>query len=515
MSFAIADRVWEQASFSGSGAVTLSGTPLAGGYQSFLSGWGASGTGWYCIFGGSQWETGIGDINAGGTTLTRTTPLNGSSGPGVTVSFLAGVKNIIGDAPADVLDLLNQQEISIAAAATTDIGALRAGRIAITGAGGPITSLGTAKNKLRLVRFTGAPVLTNSGALALPGGVDLLASAGGTALLASDNSGNWRMFDYQSANGGPAALEARLQGPALGLVNGTLVESHAANAATYAIKTLAGVDPTPSDPVVVYVPTTGGSYVKRLITAAMSVVIASGALVGTASGVPFRLRFSILDNAGALQLAVRNCSDANGVYPFPSEFDSTTAISAAAASAGVTYSTSAVAGIPFAEIGCANYNSGLVTAGTWNAGPSTILLVGPHYKYAGQLVKSTTTTGAFGGSTTSSTYQNTTLTLSIALTAAMNVVRYAASTSIYSAISANSVFARMHRGATAIGCEGRGYTASGGEMIWCYSTVGLDKPGTVASTAYMVKIRNSNNTNSVSMAFGSEPSTITLEELAG
>lgn len=100
MAFAIADRVREQASFAGgTGAITLTATPVSG-FQSFLSGWGASGTGWYCISIGAQWETGLGTLNAGGTTLTRTTVYSGSSGAGVAVNFSSGVVDCTGVIPA-------------------------------------------------------------------------------------------------------------------------------------------------------------------------------------------------------------------------------------------------------------------------------------------------------------------------------------------------------------------------------------------------------------------------------
>jgi hypothetical protein len=107
MAVGISDRVREQASgfLGGTGAVTLTATAVPG-FQSFLSGWGASGTGPYVLVLGSQWETGYGTINAGGTTLTRTTPKNGSSGAGVAVNFAAGTLDCFSDASAYLLQFL-------------------------------------------------------------------------------------------------------------------------------------------------------------------------------------------------------------------------------------------------------------------------------------------------------------------------------------------------------------------------------------------------------------------------
>ena len=100
----IADRVREQvSSFSGTGVITLPGLAVTG-FQTFLAGWGASGSGLYCIAQGSQWEVGFGTINAGGTTLTRTKVDNGSGGLGVTVPFAGGTLDCSGNIPAKVMN---------------------------------------------------------------------------------------------------------------------------------------------------------------------------------------------------------------------------------------------------------------------------------------------------------------------------------------------------------------------------------------------------------------------------
>src|SRR5690349_20368797 len=119
MTDSVNDRVREQVSgfAGGTGAVTLTGTAVAG-FQSFLSGWGASGTGDYCLVLGSQWETGFGTLNAGGTSLTRTTVYNGSSGAGVAVNFSAGTLDCFGTIPAELAHHLNMREITVASAST-------------------------------------------------------------------------------------------------------------------------------------------------------------------------------------------------------------------------------------------------------------------------------------------------------------------------------------------------------------------------------------------------------------
>jgi len=92
-------------------------------------------------------------------------------------------------------------QVDVASAATCDIGAAAAQRVRITGTT-TITSLGTVPNELRLVLFAGALTLTHHAtSLILPGGGNVAACAGDTAVFASDGSGNWRCLAYQRASG--------------------------------------------------------------------------------------------------------------------------------------------------------------------------------------------------------------------------------------------------------------------------------------------------------------------------
>ncbi|TGD96480.1 DUF2793 domain-containing protein [Methylobacterium nonmethylotrophicum] len=106
---------------------------------------------------------------------------------------------------------LTAAEATLAVAATVDLGAAPALKVAITGTG-TITSFGTSPNRLRLLRFSGAATLThNAASLALPGASTLVTAAGDTALATSDASGNWTVRHYARASGkpvtGPAAAD--------------------------------------------------------------------------------------------------------------------------------------------------------------------------------------------------------------------------------------------------------------------------------------------------------------------
>ena len=118
--------------------------------------------------------------------------------------------------------------VTVVSAATTDIGAAASLRVDISGVV-TITSFGTSTNKFRMVRFTGALLLThNATTLILPGAANITTVAGDTAIATSDGSGNWRVRHYQRAADSLAstgsgavvrATGASLTGAAL---NGTL-----------------------------------------------------------------------------------------------------------------------------------------------------------------------------------------------------------------------------------------------------------------------------------------------------
>jgi hypothetical protein len=93
-------------------------------------------------------------------------------------------------------------EVSVASAATTDIGSAKSSNLLVTGAV-TITSLGTvAAGTVRKVRFSGAPLLTyNATSLILPGAANIQAAAGDCAEFESLGSGNWVCRGYSKVDG--------------------------------------------------------------------------------------------------------------------------------------------------------------------------------------------------------------------------------------------------------------------------------------------------------------------------
>ena len=115
MALVINDRVKETSTSTGTGTFTLDGAQT--GFDSFASGIGGSNTTYYAIFnqGTSEWEVGLGTLDAGGTILTRTTVLT-SSNSDTTVTFTSGTKDVFCTLPASKAVYLDSTGTPVGAA---------------------------------------------------------------------------------------------------------------------------------------------------------------------------------------------------------------------------------------------------------------------------------------------------------------------------------------------------------------------------------------------------------------
>lgn len=119
-------------------------------------------------------------------------------------------------------------EVSVASAATTDLGAAKSRGVFITGAT-TITSFGAAPFREVLIRFAGALTLThNATSLALPGGANIVTAAGDTAVAISDASGNWRVQTYvrAAAEAGWISYTPSISGPSGALTSYTVAGTY-------------------------------------------------------------------------------------------------------------------------------------------------------------------------------------------------------------------------------------------------------------------------------------------------
>ncbi len=115
------------------------------------------------------------------------------------------------DLSAGTVDF-RQNEITMASAATVDLGSVPSGRVTVSGSAG-ILSFGAGKNLTRLLRFAGACTLThNATSLILPGSANITTASGDTALATSDALGNWTVHRYTRRNGRPLITPMMVSG---------------------------------------------------------------------------------------------------------------------------------------------------------------------------------------------------------------------------------------------------------------------------------------------------------------
>ncbi len=104
---------------------------------------------------------------------------------------------------------------SATAATTTDLGAVATHNVNITGAT-TITAFGSSASTafpIYYLTFASTPTLTyNASSMILPGAADITAAAGDTAVAQYLGSGNWKVWSYQRASGGPVVASGALCG---------------------------------------------------------------------------------------------------------------------------------------------------------------------------------------------------------------------------------------------------------------------------------------------------------------
>ena len=177
MALVLADRVQDLTTTTGTGTVTLAGSPPAG-FQSFGAAIGNGNTTYYTISGGTQWEVGVGTYTAAGTSLSRDTVLS-SSNSGSLVNFSAGTKTVFVTYPAEKSvneDAAGNVNINItgnAATATraTNLAAGAAGSVPYQTAANTTAFVATASGVLiggTTPSFSTAPTLTGTNFTAIP-----------------------------------------------------------------------------------------------------------------------------------------------------------------------------------------------------------------------------------------------------------------------------------------------------------------------------------------------------------
>ncbi|WP_167792507.1 hypothetical protein, partial [Candidatus Macondimonas diazotrophica] len=192
-----------------------------------------------------------------------------------------------------------------------------------------------------------------------------------TAVHSSSNGGAAVDWTGKTVEISAVLPARRLATDHAGLVeNLTITTSRAGNAETIAIKTLAGTDPSPTDPVRIAFNTTTGGFEVLELTAALSVTFSSGSTGGAVANLAFKVGVLLFNNAGTLAM---------GAVVRPSGIRDNSVVSTTAEggaggadSPRVIYSAAALSNVRCRVLGYVTYT--LATPGTWDTAPSEILL---------------------------------------------------------------------------------------------------------------------------------------------
>lgn len=114
------------------------------------------------------------------------------------------------------------------AAGVTNVLAAASNHVTLTGSAGPITSFGTATNRIRFVRvFGGGSVIThNSVSLSLPGNQNITTADNDSFLVVSNASGNSKVLFYQRGDAGPLNGQITFPSTQVPSANGNVLDDY-------------------------------------------------------------------------------------------------------------------------------------------------------------------------------------------------------------------------------------------------------------------------------------------------
>lgn len=153
--------------------------------------------------------------NVGGSAVDGLCWIDDSATPWIIKTFVNGGWAVIGAYdPSDstylgVIGGGTPASIASSTGPVIDLGSVPQAIVNITGTT-TLTGFGASAQigVVKILRFSGALKLTNSGSLAIPGGFDLVTAGGDRAIVTHLGSGNWEVTQYTRANGIPVDISA-------------------------------------------------------------------------------------------------------------------------------------------------------------------------------------------------------------------------------------------------------------------------------------------------------------------
>ena len=295
--------------------------------------------------------------------------------------------------------------------------------------------------------------------------------------------------------------------------NLTIAHSRSGNAETIALKTLAGTDPTPDNPIRIGFNTTTGGFTVLEITAATSIVLSSGSTLGATSGGIFRVWLVGFNDSGTFRLGAIKCALTDGVYGLQDNVvESSTAEggTGTADSSGVIYTGTAVTSKVMRVLGYLEYT--LTTAGTWDAAPSLVLLYGRGTKLPGDTVQIKRTVDATARSVTSASFQASGVSVDITPKSACNGVRLQVMAGVGRS-QEGAVYTTFYRGTMSLipsGAAGMGSTTLNANTYeQMTSIVHTDFPLAASSTTYNIYMHSGNAAHTAYLARRGDSATVT------
>ncbi len=193
-------------------------------------------------------------------------------------------------------------------------------------------------------------------------------------------------------------MRSELSATGFPMIGGKIVASVAASALTVAVKTTAGNDPSPTEPVYVTfrnATLTDGSLVTRIITVATSVTISSGSTLGMAASSLIRVWAALFDDGGTVRVAVINCltfpgSGSPAVFGLTEQGVASAIQDAAGASdsSAQFYAAATITSKSYRLAALLDWNT-TFTPGTWSAAPDVITGKTPGVPAPGTVVQQT------------------------------------------------------------------------------------------------------------------------------